>query len=295
MKHSFRSLLLLVLSLCALTVTAFADMGPKDQLVIQVEHAPQEAYVLDLLAEGTPTAWSPLSEEELQSRLEELGLDDPTLYDALISEVPANWYACLSQPSGPPIWGKLTGTQNGERMIHSFGYVGVPDTYRILIVTGSGEVWMSDTYTRTVLQSSLTLDWETKTVTIPSTWEGYLLQFLATFLPTLLIEGALLFLFRYSRKRSWLTFLAVNLITQGALAAILSVNALHHGVGWGYFSLFVIAEIAVIVIESIAYTLRLKEHGKGRAVTYAVAANLASAAMGWFLSEPVWRFVVSIS
>lgn len=285
MRHFLRSTLFLLLTICTLTITAFADMGPKDQLTIKVENAPEELYYLDLL-QTTVNRPGTFKDETLNIPLVTLLQDN----------VPSGWRACLAQPaSGAPIFGKLTGTQRGDVMLHTFSYYGVPETYKIVIATESGEVWISDTYTRTVLQSSLTLDWETKSVTIPSTWEGYLLQFLATFLPTLLIEGALLFIFQYFQKRSWLTFFLVNLITQGALAVILSINALHHGVGWGYFSLFAFAEIAVIVVECIAYILRLKEHGKGLAVTYALIANLASAGMGWFLSEPVWQFVVSIS
>ena len=295
MKRSLRSLLFLILSLCALTMTAFADMGPKDQLTIKVVNPPQEPYVLDLLAEGEPVASSTLSLEEFQAELEELGLSDSTLYYALISEVPSGWHACLCQHSGPPIWGTLTGRQSGDTMLHTFGYVGIPDTYRILIVTKSGETWTSDTYTRTVLQSSVTVDWETKEVSIPSTWQGYVLQFLATFVPTLLMEGLILFLFRYRQKRSWTVFGGVNLVTQGGLAVALSINAIQHGVGFGFFSLFLMAEIGVVIVESAAYMVLLKEHSKNRATAYGIAANAASALIGWFISRPVWEFVVSIS
>ena len=180
-------------------------------------------------------------------------------------------------------------------MLHTFGYVGVPDTYRILMVTESGESWVSEPYTRTELQSSITVDLETKEVSIPSTWQGYLLQFLATFIPTLLMEGLILFLFRYRQKRSWKVFGCVNLVTQGALAVALSINAMQHGVGFGFFSLFLMAEIGVVIVESAVYMVLLKEHSKNRAAAYGIVANAASAAIGWFISQPVWEFVVSIS
>ena len=180
-------------------------------------------------------------------------------------------------------------------MLHTFGYVGVPDTYRILMVTESGESWVSEPYTRTELQSSITVDLETKEVSIPSTWQGYLLQFLATFIPTLLMEGLILFLFRYRQKRSWKVFGCVNLVTQGALAVALSINAMQHGVGFGFFSLFLMAEIGVVIVESAVYMVLLKEHSKNRAAAYGIVVNAASAAIGWFISQPVWEFVVSIS
>ena len=59
--------------------------------------------------------------------------------------------------------------------------------------------------------------------------------------------------------------------------------------------LFVIAECAVVVVEAIAYVLLWKERNKAFAISYALAANVVSAGIGWLISEPVWRFVVSIS
>jgi hypothetical protein len=233
--------------------------------------------------------------EEFQAELEELGLSDSTLYYALISEVPSGWHACLCQHSGPPIWGTLTGKQSGDTMLHTFGYVGVPDTYRILIVTESGEIRISDTLTRDALQSSATVDWAAKTASAPPVWVGYALQFLATFLPTLLLEGLILLLFRYRQKRSWAVFGVTNLVTQGALAATLSINVIRHGAGFGFLLLFAAAEFAVLVVEAVAYVVLLKERSRKTAVFYALAANAVSAGVGWLISEPVWRFVVSIS
>ena len=294
MKRSLRLLFLLVLAGCIMTMTALADMGPKSQLVVRFESAPSETYYLDLLAEGTfeddPSAFDGLDWSYSE---EEIALLDKDLLESLRNAVPEGWHACTAQGStGAPMWGNLYPDDKG---LHSFGYHGVPRTYRILIVTESGEVWMSDTYTRTALQSSATVDWETKEVSIPSVWTGYALQFLATFLPTLLMEGLILFLFRYRQKRSWVIFGIANLATQGALAVALSVEAVQHGVSWGFLSLLVIAEGIILVVEAVAYVVLWKEHDRERAISCALVSNAASALIGWLISEPVWRFVVSIS
>lgn len=294
MKRSIRSLCFLLLAVCALTMTAFADMGPKSQLVVRFESAPPEPYYLDLLAEGNfkdyPSAFDGLDWSYSE---EEIALLDKSLLEALRNAVPEGWHACTAQGStGAPMWGHLYPDEQG---LHTFGYHGVPNTYRILIVTESGESWMSDTLTRKTLQSSVTVNWNAKTAETPPVWTGYLLQFLATFLPTILIEGFILFLFRYRQKRSWVVFGGVNLITQGALAAALSINAMQHGVSLGFFSLFLMAEFAILVVEAVAYMLLWKERGKEWALSYALAANVASAAIGWLISQPVWEFVVSIS
>ena len=44
MKRTFRFLILLVLVSCIMSMTAFADMGPKPQLTVKVENPPQEVY-----------------------------------------------------------------------------------------------------------------------------------------------------------------------------------------------------------------------------------------------------------
>ena len=295
MKRSFRSLLFFALAASFLTVTAFADMGPKDQLAVKVVNAPEEPYYLDILAEGNYE-----DSEDLFDGLEwsysggEAAALDQDLLEALRAAVPEGWHACTAEGStGAPMWGDLFPDEDG---VHIFGYHGVPDTYRILMVTKSGQVFLSGVCARTVLQSSATVDWAAKTVTIPPTWVGYVLQFLATFVPTILVEGILLLLFGYgTQRRNWLRFLTVNLLTQGTLALAMAYSAMQHGAtGWSLLP-FIFMEILIIIGEAALYSHLLTGHSRGRAVLYGLAANLCSALLGLHLAEPVWKFVVSIS
>lgn len=305
-RNSLRVLVCALLASLVLTTFVFADSGPKPQLTVRVENAPQEPYYLDLLAEGD---WNESGESSND------GVDwsyhgkedtlDPALLTSLRDNVPAGWHACVAQgTTGAPMWGELyaEGTDAFGNDLHVFGYHGVPSTYRIILVTESGKVWISDTLERKVLQSSVTVHWaddaESTTVTVPSTVTGYLLQFLATLVPTLLIEGILLLLFQYSWKQNWKAFLLVNLVTQGVLAAASSVLNLQNGAAlWNYFLFLLPMEAVVLLIELYLYAGRglLTGHSKGRAALYAVTANFASACLGYFLAEPVWSFVVSIS
>lgn len=305
-RNSLRALVCALLASLVLTTFAFADSGPKPQLTVRVENAPQEPYYLDLLAEGD---WNESGESSND------GVDwsyhgkedtlDPALLTSLRDNVPAGWHACVAQgTTGAPMWGELyaEGTDAFGNDLHVFGYHGVPSTYRIILVTESGKVWISDTLERKVLQSSVTVHWsddtEHTTVTVPSTVTGFLLQFLATLVPTLLIEGILLLLFQYSWKQNWKAFLLVNLVTQVVLAAASSVLNLQNGAAlWNYFLFLLPMEAVVLLIELYLYAGRglLSGHSKGRAALYTVAANLASAVLGYYLAEPVWRFVVSIS
>ena len=90
----------------------------------------------------------------------------------------------------------------------------------------------------------------------------------------------------------------VNLVTQGVLAAASSVLNLQNGAAlWNYFLFLLPMEAAILLIEIYLYAGRglLTGHSKGRAALYAVTANFASAVLGYYLAEPVWSFVVSIS
>ena len=295
MKKSLRTGILLLLAMMLLTVSALADSGPKAQLTVKVVNAPNELYYLDLLAEGEyehegDSDFSSLSDEERAAL-------DADMLAALRAAVPDGWHACLAQGvNGPPIWGDLVGEDAGNgTQLHTFGYVGVPDTYRILIVTKSGESWVSDTLHRATLQSSVTVDWAAKTADAPSAAMAYALQFLCTLLPTLLIEGLLLFAFGYRSKRSWRVFLLVNLVTQGAFAVYLAVIVLNHGVsGWSLL-FYIPIEIIITAVELLCYRRLLTEKGKGRATGYAIVANVHSATVGLLLIDPLWRFIVSIS
>ena len=287
MKRSLRTLLFLILAISLLTISAFADMGPKSQLIVRVENRPEGLYYLDLLAEGPAVDLHEYLSDEERAEL------DPALLGSLIAAVPDGWHACVAQGvQGAPIFGSLTATEPG---IHQFSYHGVPWTYRVLMVTQSGEVFLSDVQERTVLQSSVTVDWAAGTISAPPTWVGYLLQFAATFLPTLFLEALILvFMGLTQERRNWIPFLLVNLITQGALAAWCSATFLREGFGIMFMLLFVPAELVITAVETLVYRRFLAHRSRGRVVVYGIAANIASAVLGWFLSEPVWRFVVSI-
>ena len=304
MKRSLRFCILMVLAAALLTVSAFADTGPKAQLKVLVKNAPEEPYYLDLLEKGdyqghtygsgdgddtySGIDWS-YSEEEIAA------LDDELL-DALRAAVPEGWHACTAQgTNGAPMWGDLIGSDAGGVRLHSFRYHGVPDTYRIILVTKSGESWVSGVLHRATLQSSATVDWAAKTVSVPPAVVAYALQFLCMLIPTLLIEGVLLYVFGYRSKKSWKRFLLVNLITQGGFAVYLAVTVLNHGVsGWSLL-FYIPIELVITLAEVLLDRWLLTEKGKGRAMGYAIVANIHSATVGLLLIDPLWKLIVSIS
>ena len=306
MRRIHRTLLFL-LAAALLTVPVFADFGPKDQLTVRVENGPEELYYLDLLAEGDASRYSEgtvggLSEEDRAA------LDGDLLAD-LTAAVPEGWYGCLTQ--GRLVWGNI----DSEDGVFQFSYMGVPDVCRVLIVTKSGETFLSEPFDRQALQSSATVDWAARTVTTPPLWRGYAAQFLATFLPTLAIEGLLLLLFRLWTRRNALVFLGVNLLTQGGLTLWSSLETVRFGTFWtdmirsdlqsivrffdpggllrDFFDYWLLpAELVILLAEAVLYLWLFRDCSRKRAALYALAANLCSFLLGLYLAEPVWKFVV---
>lgn len=292
MKRTLRILTLAALAACLLTLTALADSGPKDLLTVKVVNAPEELYYLDLLEPDREDVqpWDDNRREDEDQPL------DPDLAEILRSAVPEGWHACtLDHTNGAPIWGDLLGQEAGGLRLHTFSYMGLPDTYRIILAPKDGEIWVSEVLERKTLQSSVTVDYETKAVTVPPVWKAYAVQLLCTLLTTLVIEGIVLVLYGFGRqKRNWPVFLLVNLVTQGGLAVWTAHTFLSSGF-WGWSVLALIpAELVILIVEMGAYALLLTGQPRSRAAAYGFLANLFSAVLGLLAIEPVWRFIQSI-
>ena len=101
---------------------------------------------------------------------------------------------------------------------------------------------------------------------------------------TLLLEGLVFLLFGYRQRRSWIVFLVVNLITQGAVNALLLWGIGPFGnlysVGIAYWLLYVPMELAVLAAEIVAFRKLLREKNKLSATICAIVANLVSWLLG---------------
>lgn len=307
-----RTMILFLLAAALLTVPVFADFGPKPRLTVRVENAPEELYYLDILAEGDASRYSDETVGGLRPSYvyteEELATLDQALLAALTAAVPEGWHCCVVQDT--LIWGNIVSDED----LFQFGY-GLPDVCRILIVTKSGETFLSEPIERQVLQSSATVDWVAKTVKTPPLWRGYAAQFLATFLPTLAIEGLLFLLFRLWSRRNALVFLGVNLVTQGGLTLWTSMRTVRYGWLWAgmirsdlkcavrffdlggllydFFDYWLLpAEVLIFLAEMGLYMKFFRDCSKKRAALCALTGNLASFLLGLYLAEPVWDAVV---
>lgn len=261
-----------------------ADVGPKESLIIHMKNPPQELYYLDLLV---PADKVPKTDTSAQN---------PPPLDAvakagLFSLVGEGWVPAYTD-QWIFRWGDIIGKEGpGGTRTHWFGYRSVPQLFRIVVSTQSGKVVVSAPVQRFAMQSSLTFDLATGKVTAPPVWLSYIVQFLGTLLPTLLIEGVILRLFGFSWQDNKRVFFAVNLVTQLLLTATLGTLLITQG-SLASMILLLPAEAVIIVVESIAYAFLLQGQSKGRRVGYGLAANIASAAFGLF-SQPFLFIAVS--
>jgi hypothetical protein len=98
---------------------------------------------------------------------------------------------------------------------------------------------------------------------------------------TLLFEGIIFWLFWFRQKRSWLIFLAINLVTQGALNIWLNSGG---SLMPSYLIIsLLIGEFFVFAAEMIAFPIFIEEHNKSRSLIYAFIANLVSLIAGGYI------------
>ena len=285
-KRNLLSLLLVSMLLCALSVV-YADIGPKDQLKVYLDNPPDEPYYLDLLWQTDESFSSDNLSEEERAAL------DPALLEALKSTVPDGWVPATVGGTSLPMWGDIVGHTQGAQRVHTFGYVGLPETCRILLVTESGKTILTEPITRRVLQSSVTLDCAGGSLHQPAPALALGVSFLATLLPTLLLEGILLLLFGFSLRANWKVFLLANLVTQIGLTLTVHLTMLTSGTISAHL-IRVPAELVILVVETVVYRRFLTGQSPRRRTAYGILANLASWIAGFFSLDLLFRLMVSL-
>lgn len=100
---------------------------------------------------------------------------------------------------------------------------------------------------------------------------------------TLIIEATVFWLFRFRNKKSWICFIIINIITQGALN--IWINGFSPSVSYLIFSL-IFAEIFIFIAEVIGFLVFCKEHSRMRRVLFVITAN--------FLSLVAGRYIITI-
>lgn len=288
-----KRLLLSLLLVCLVIPIVHADMGPKEALYIRVVNGPDEPLYIDLLAQGEP------ADEDRPWNIED-GEYDGAILARLRTLEGDGWVLAVTTGVDEitvPIFGDVVPLEDGTWY---FGYFGLPRTFRLAAATAGEAKSIGEPLTRNRFYTNLVYDWAANTLTYatptPLFWAA---QFAATLIPTLLIEGAMLPLFGYREKRSWLVFLVVNVVTQIGLHLacnlLMGSSVMNLSFYWLFYLFLLIPEVVIWCVEAVSYALLLREKDftRWRAVGYAFAANIASYALTFLplhlLYEPFTR------
>jgi len=268
-RKEFITALFTILALLILPAsTARADMGPKPEILVKVVNPPQGEYYLDLLTLDNN------SYKQL-----DLTSYDPVKINLLENYSEEGWKPGLVMGTPAPMWGDLIGEKTKGEMWHRFGYMGVPDEFKLIIITPENKIVVSELINRKALKTIVTYDYQANSVSIEIPTIAYIKQFMGTLIATLLVEGIFMLVFEFSLRKNWISFLLINLFTQAALTITVGVLFIKEGIFTASIVFFPV-EIIIIIIESILFAVFLKEHSKKRRVGYAITANVLSAVIG---------------
>lgn len=265
-------ILIITIFILVLPSIVYGDIGPKPSLEIIVKNPPKAEYYLDLLVdyEGE-TLYPNIHEEDKYSE---------DMYSILKNYNSNGWRPAMVTGTKAPIFGDIIGEKNGENMVHRFSYIGVPDRFKIIIVTADGETIVSENIIkRKAFKSRVYFNYNTKKLQETSIVLAYIKQFLITYPTTLLIEGLILFLFGFSLKKSWKPFIIINLITQVLLTFIIFGSMYKQGSMAAIF-FYIPFEIIILIMEAKLFKRYLVEHSESRRVAFAIVANIISFLVG---------------
>lgn len=280
MKRKLLRLMAFLLLALMLPVSAFADCGPKESTEINIMGLDGEYYVtlLSTVKEYGPN--SVCTEFDLPDRLS--GVIPNPERDA--------WYAfCNHGLENVYFWGEIRACE-GESTAR-WGYY-PPDEFRVAIyVPQTQELMVSEgIYDRYAFSSGYKLDLskadegDDGMVQMPLSRDYGLgeevLGFAVRLLFTLAVELLLALVF-YRKKEQLLVILVVNVCTQVGLNVLLGVTNYLMG-PWSAIGNLLWGELVVLLVEAVIYEKKLPKYGgaPGRAVGYAIAANLLSCILG---------------
>lgn len=271
MKRIVIILLSISLNVFLFSINVYADNGPKPSINIIAENMPEEICYMDLLIN--------YSDVDNFDNLDDISKYNRDMFNTLKEYKDEDWRPAIATGTRVPLHGDIIcDVDNGISHLQ-YSYVGVPDYFKIIVVTESNQIVVSNAIERKAFQSTVYFDFEKGTAYEKSLIVSYLLQFIMTFIPTILIEGLLLLAFGFSIRRNYKPFIFINGLTQVLLTVVVLVSMLTDGTLIGLIRYFLF-ELVIIAIEIVLFSKFLLGHNKMRKTVYALVANVVSFMVG---------------
>lgn len=277
-KRIVTALVCVMLLVCLLPVTAFADSGPKPSVSITLENMDGRVCYGTLLSRtestGPAHVWDG-SEENIQ----DYG-GDHAVWQAFAEYRDADGYYFLQQ-----YW-RCDGIKG-----FTWGYY-PPRTFKILLYYPEmGEFVSSGVLERYAFDSYYTANLADGAMTVRRSFNytAQIVGLAGRMIITILIELGVALLFGFRGRKLLGLITVVNVVTQLALNAALF--AINYAEGpWAMVILYVPLELAVIIVEAAVYCLTFRRVTErkikaGKIILYALAANVASFVLGWVISR----------
>ncbi len=245
---------------------ASADMGPQPSLTIHIKNPPDGEYYVDALIQKS---------ERMHHGDENFPTEayNADMLGLLMNYNEDGWKARLI---GSPIQNEPFGISQSTYLIK---YMGVPDQYKIIVVTADLKVFVSKQISRNSFNETVTFDLATGEVTRPPVMNNYVSQYITTCFFTLLIE--LLLLLPFGLMQEWKKALVVNAMTQLILTVITGSVLVNHG-ELSALIVMVPVELMILIIEFLAYLVLMKGYKTSKILGYTITANFASYFAGVF-------------
>ncbi len=280
--------LILILT-AGLTVNIQADVGPKPTSTITISGV-EEPYYFDVLYE-TNNQLSILTPEEIEDQIEYYYYRDD--FPSIL-----NGYKDSDNFVSYSLYEDIPHTiTNPEDNVFKLGYFSPPSVFKAVVVTESGNMFVSDIVNKTFFDAEFTWDLSDVNISNPDSQvtlnagniheniprvTGFLSTISISIVITVALELGVLFIFGYRQKQSYMTALIINIITQLILFTAIYTTNLFMSIYGGILALL-LGELFVFIFEIIYYSKKLTEHSRGKAIGYGFLANLVSLILGTYI------------
>jgi len=245
-----------------------ADVGPKPQIILTIENAPNEPFYVDLLVRKSGSNESLLNLEEY----------DPNMIEALKSQESLGWYPALVNGTQTRLMGNIIPEYVDQVAICTFSQ-SIPDEYRVILVTRSGIVRISETLETKAFLTRIEFDAVSGKISSSNWIWSSVLAFVMMLVPTFLIEGFLLWVFKLFNRHNIKVFSITNLLTQVFLLLTSAFVYYYFGLVMVIF-VVILDEWVILIIETFIFARFLDHPSMKRKIFYGITANILSFFIG---------------
>ena len=270
-------ILFLVILMCVVMLGSVvrADSGPKAAVNITISNPPSEPYYIALLetydnrAAGIDRKYVHVEKEDYQ------------IADMLFEYEEDGFYLYCYGGGASSIF--YSENMNVKDFVN-YHYM-VPSTFKVVIVTKSGDIRVSNAITRKAFDADCRYDYLNNTLEEVNVYNNYIPRLIAEsaiYLGiTLVVEGLILLCFGLFRLKNLIPFVIINVVTQALLFGFNAGARYWEPVFPYYFWMWIGMEFIILVIELLWYRNRLRNKKDKvsalRNTLYCITANVVSA------------------